>query len=225
MQNVFTRRNSLTGVHNTRGGKNRCMTGTSTWNKYDSCYSCLFYSHDHAFGNCLPLWRIMVQPMVVPQNDKKDLPLLVSVIDSLLWSTACLIIASNLPSSTCHKTQCLTRLYILGNYCQNQIINVCWPVTSGWCNELFNNIYISGYLSPVATLTCTFNLWLFIVEWMWHRNRWCCLTCITLIFYYCFFLWWCQMCTQAANSSRYRENDKLQHTPFKISGSNSHIDF
>ena len=143
----------------------------------------------------------------------------------LLWSTARLIKASNLPSSTCHKTQCLTRLYILGNYCQNQIINVCWPVTSGWSNVLFNNIYNSGYLSPVATLTCTFNLWLFIVEWMWHRNRWCCLTCITLIFYYCFFLWWCQMCTQAANSCGYRENNKLQHTPFKVSGSNSHINF
>ena len=104
----------------------------------------------------------------------------------LLWSTACLIKASNLPNSTCHKTQCLTRLYILGNYCQNQIINVCWPVTSGCCNELFNNNYISGYLSPVATLTFTFILWLFIVEWMWHGHRWWCLMCITLIFYYFF---------------------------------------
>lgn len=218
MQNVFMRKNSLTGVHNTRGGKNRCMTGTSTWNKYDSCYSCLcFLVMTMRLGIAAPVEDNGATNGSASKWQKNTY--------QLLRSTACLIKASNLPSSTCHKTQCHTRLYILGNYSQNQNINMCWPVTSGWCNELFNNNYISGYLSPVATLTCTFILWLFIVEWMWHRHRWCCLTCITLTFYYCLFLWWCQMCTQAANSCGYRENDKLQHTPFKISGSNSHMDF
>ena len=181
MQNVFMRRNSLTGVHNTKGGRNRCMTGMSTSNRYDYFYSivvCAFQAWPCIWELPPPVEDFGATNGSASKWQKNTY--------QLLRSTACLIKASNLPSSTCHKTQCHTRLYILGNYSQNQNINMCWPVTSGWCNELFNNNYISGYLSPVATLTCTFILWLFIVEWMWHRHRWCCLTCITLTFYYFF---------------------------------------